>query len=145
MSHRSALTADKWRDRHLSDAVGDEPNHENPWTHLNPGYDHRSPHNPCKGAKEKKKELMAQEQIWDAGLVHLISKTAMITYRWHNVPPVRQDAWVSVLIRSWYWQSPISVQFPSACLTCNNCSFRVQFIKNGGWRKKPNKSEMFCT
>lgn len=78
----------------------------------------------------------------------------MITYRWHNVPPVRQDIQVSVLIRSSHLKylprtlCPIALQFPSACLACSNCSFQVRFIKNGGWPKIlriPNKSEMFCT
>lgn len=35
-------------DSHLSDAVGDKPNHENPWKDLNPCYNHRRPHNSCK-------------------------------------------------------------------------------------------------
>lgn len=34
------------RNAHLSDAVGDEPHHENTWTYLNPSYNHRSLHNP---------------------------------------------------------------------------------------------------
>lgn len=36
---------------HLSDAVGYKPNHVNPWAHLNPSYNHRSPHNTCEGKK----------------------------------------------------------------------------------------------
>ena len=43
---------------HLSDAVGDEPNHENPRTHLHPGYNHRSPDNSCSTAVTKEKNWL---------------------------------------------------------------------------------------
>lgn len=38
---------------HLSDAVGDEPNHEDPRAHLHPGDDHGGPHDACSAAGEK--------------------------------------------------------------------------------------------
>lgn len=42
---------------HLSDTVGDEPHHENPRTHLNPGDNDRRPHNSCSQSREENTEL----------------------------------------------------------------------------------------